>query len=275
MILKLMKHELIRKKNIFLAFIAIAFLIEAGIVFMYSNKTTEGTVWALVVFFFLVSLSAIFVVYDNVKLLSDDLNKKSGYMLFLTPNSGYTVMGAKMIIGFCEFLLITLLLVVFGWINFNLTDAFWHFTTSYEFLEMQRESLMFDINFFGPGFLSYSLVSNAIDWFALIITIYLAIVLRKTLLSNVKYKGLMSFLVFIALNVVIGIVTQTIFSVFFMTSGFGSSLMSNFSGNNIEDPEAFISFIMNAVHLGNLLNLIIIGLGFWACGYLLTKRVDL
>lgn len=273
MIAKLMKYELIRKKTTFSMFLAVMLLMELAVVYLFYRETDTSTIWAIVLFFFLLAFAAIFLVYDNIKLLSDDLNKKSGYMLFLTPNNGFRITASKMIIGLIEVLIVVVFLVGFFYVNFNVADSIFRITVNPGFLEMKRESLIFSQQYFGVGFWVYMILSYAADWFTFIITVYLAIILRKTLFSNVRYKGLMSFLVFIAINIAIGVVSQIIFSGFFFASDIGGVIISG--QDHIEDIGQFISFIKNAIHVGNVLNLLVAVGGFWLCGWLLTKKVDL
>lgn len=271
--LKLMKYEVIRKLNIWIAFIVSLFILEVVAIYFIRDNEAVSYILGIAIYLFIVAFAAIFVTYDNIKLLSDDLNKKSGYMLFLTPNNGFKIMASKMMVGFVEVLVVTLIIVGFTAINFNVADSFHGITSTEVFMSLKNDSMIFITEYFGLKFWLYSFLTNGLEWFSFIVTIYLAIVLRKTLFSNIKYKGLISFVVFIVLNVAIGIVEQLVFTGVFLANDFGQIVMQ--SGGETGDPKVIIDFVFSILNVENAINAILIIGGFWACGHLLNKKVDL
>jgi len=110
-----------------------------------------------------------------------------------------------------------------------------------------------------------------LEWFAFIVTVYLAIILRKTLFSGVKFKGFLSFAVFVALNIAVSTVTQAV-SVGVMTISNYGDLLTN---PEVIEPERIVGFVNLMIGISNGLNLVVIVGFFIASGYLLTKKVDL
>ncbi len=93
----LMKYEMIRMKYGIL--ISLAALAVLEIVYLFSMLFMDLRVTAFSVVF--LGMAVIFLVIGiAVKILSQysqDLNTKSGYMLFMTPNSYYKIVGSKLL----------------------------------------------------------------------------------------------------------------------------------------------------------------------------------
>lgn len=189
--LNLIKYEFVKKYRMFMAVIFTTIL--AGI--YTSLKFGERGLAALAI----ILSVGLFILYavDVVRMYSQDINRKTGYMIFMTPNSGYTVIGSKVItallegLGMLIFFILAMILngtIVFGPSNF------------------------FEISFLNGGLpfndliLYMSIVLTTVLLFAIqfLLTIYSAITIRKSVLANVKLKGLISFGIFIALNYIVG-----------------------------------------------------------------------
>ena len=59
----------------------------------------------------------VFYLADIIKMYSDDLNKKTGYMLFMTPNSGYKIISSKLLAAILEGFALVLIYFIFILIN--------------------------------------------------------------------------------------------------------------------------------------------------------------
>lgn len=271
MLIKLMKYDLMRKKNILLTSTAMFVLIELLLVFsLYKGNTWLIVFWIGSTILFAGTL--IFVLYDNIKLLSDDLNTKSGYMLFLTPNHGYNIIGSKMIVGFIEAIIATVFLIIAFYINYTYANSL----ANGEFALFIKEIIEgFASEIRSVGITNFHLVSmifgGVLEWFSFIATVYLAIILRKTLFSATKFKGFLSFIVFIALNIVISTVEQIAATGVMALLGYGD-LITN---PGVVEPSRIIGFVNLMIGLSNGINTAIIIGFFVACGYLLTKKIDL
>lgn len=271
MLIKLMKYDLMRKKNTLLMSIAVFVLMELFLVFNLS-RGEEGLVAFALGTTLLFAGTLIFVLYDNIKILSDDLNTKSGYMLFLTPNHGYNIVGSKMIVGFIEVIFATILLTIAFSINYTYANSI----ANGEFAVMVQELIKgFSLEIKEAGMTNFHVVlimlGLVLEWFAFIVTVYLAIILRKTIFSAVKFKGFLSFVVFVALNIAINTVTQAILGGLMAVMGFGDIV----TNSDAVDPEKVVGFVNVMIGVSNGLNLAIIIGFFIASGYLLTKKVDL
>lgn len=272
MLAKLMKYELIRRRNAMLMILASTIVVEGFILYQIYRSNDEFAFFMNVVMFIAMN---IVLIYENVKLLSDDLNKQSGYMVFLTPNSGYAITGAKMLVGFIEVILGYLLVCGFVFGNMALLYEVTESNIVYGLLEgLKQASVIIDeLNITIFDWI-ISLFNNLTKWFSFVVLIYLAIILRKTIFSNIKFKGAISFITFILLSSAVGFLSQSLFY-----AVIASNDVFVVTGNNVDlatqDLEVFKNLIRQLVHLDNVLNLIVIGLAFYVSGFLLNKKVDL
>ncbi len=273
MLMKLMKYELIRRKNSLAIFFGTLLTLELVSLFAI-NRGGKWIALFIVLMFFVIIGASLFVVYDNIKLLSDDLNNTSGYMLFMTPNHGYNITAAKMIIGFIEVTITFLLVALLYYINFLYLDSLYNISTNSDiqfiFTGMSEVIKVAEIKLIH---IIYLILTYVIGWFVFIATVYLSIILRKTLFSNSKFNGLYSFLIFVALNVITGLVGQVISVGYISISKFNGYIFSELVPES--DPVFFREFMMALFNISNVINIVIVVGFFWGCGYLLTKRVDL
>lgn len=108
--ISLIKYEFIRKYKL----VSMILITILALNLLLLTKGAGGSMLFLVV-----SLSALFVFYlvDIIKMYSDDLNKKTGYMLFMTPNSGYKIIWAKLLAAIIEGAGLVLIYFIFILIN--------------------------------------------------------------------------------------------------------------------------------------------------------------
>ncbi len=136
----------------------------------------------------------------SVVILHRDMNTKQGYMLFMTPNSCYRILGAKvlenglsiLLTGACFFALgaldITLLVAKQGQLQ-ELLDAIRSFITSID----TRLALDF------PMLASFT-VNMLLNWFSVVTACYLGVAISAALLNGKKLNGLISFLIIVLLS---------------------------------------------------------------------------
>lgn len=188
--LKLIKYEFVKKYRMFMSVIITTIL--AGIFISIKFGEMGFPVFTLVLSIGLFMLYAV----DVIQMYSQDINKRTGYMVFMTPNSGYKIISSKVITALLE----GLGMLIFFILIITLNSA----------IIYGLESL-FQINFYGLD-ISYNeviinmfifLVAVLLLSIQFLLTIYSAITIRKSVLSNVKFKGLISFGIFILLNYVI------------------------------------------------------------------------
>jgi|AGTN01.3.fsa_nt_gi hypothetical protein len=99
--MKLLKYELMRRRNLLLG-AAITLLFAEGVA-LYGIYRGGGWNTLAVVMTVLLTVGGLLLpILDTVTKLYADYKQKQGYMLFLTPRSGYRILWAKTIFGAIE-----------------------------------------------------------------------------------------------------------------------------------------------------------------------------
>ena len=200
---KLMKYEFRKTWITKLILLGVTAVAEAVYLFgLYTEK--EGPLSVSVMLLTMLAVFGVLVIgLESVLTLHRDMNTKQSYMLFMTPNSGYQILGAKvlecglsiLITGAFYFALgtmdITLLFAKSGQLN-QLWDMIQNvisqFTINGRPLTINAEIM---------AALTFSLLTG---WIGIVTMAYLADVVSAALLNGKKYNGLLSFAVFLALT---------------------------------------------------------------------------
>lgn len=194
--LKLMKYEFMRKiKNIGIGLVILAILEGVALYTIY--KGGSSLAFTLVITLLMIAGVYIFLLIDSITMYSSDLYKKPGYMLFLTPNSSAKIIGSKLLVSLVEGIVCLFLLFSSIYYNYQLIyDKYLDNPQAQELLDLLQ------------GFVGHANLQDVLSgilifvlaWFSLITVIYLAITIRKTVLSNVKAGGLFSFIIFLVIQ---------------------------------------------------------------------------
>lgn len=260
--LKIIKYDLMKKYKL----ISIVLVITALMNLLSIVKLgMEGS--ALFLGLFPMAMILLYVI-DIIKMYSDDLNKKSGYMLFMTPNSGYKIIVSKVITAILESFAILLIYFIFIVINALYISAVQGFN-----LNININELVEAINMFLSGSLGFNLGHLFLILFTILIfaigfilSAYTAITVRKSIFSESKFGGFFSFIIFVALNWLTSYVSGKIMSI--LPSDY-NIIVNNF--------ETFISagelaVILLPVIILSIVESILMAIG---SGYLLEKKINL
>jgi len=253
--LKLIKYEFLRKYKLILmtiisAVIANLFLITKGV----SGSTSFLVFFPLVLFILYVS--------DIIRMYSDDLNKKTGYMLFMTPNSGYKIIASKLITAVFEGLAILLLYFVF--ILLNGTYIFYAAGVNFDEIMRSINSALSGSLGLNLGHVFVFLLTALVFIIGFIVTVYTAITIRKSIFSEMKFGGTLSFIIFIGLNWVISFVSSKFYSVLSPNYDY----YMNLSAISVSEL-AVILFPIIALSIIQIILLTV------CSGYLLEKKINL
>lgn len=202
---KLLKYEFIRKYKLITITLVSAFLLNLYLL----TRGIAGSSSFLILFPMVLS---VLYVSDVIRTYSDDLNKKSGYMLFMTPNSGYKIIMSKLASAVIEGFGMLFIYFVFILIN----GAFIIYQTR-SYIDINE--VMNDINTLLSGNIGINLGHVFVFLFAVlvfaigfIVTVYTAMTIRKSIFSEVKFGGLLSFIIFLGLNWVLTYVSGEFYS---------------------------------------------------------------
>lgn len=210
--LKSMKYEF-RKNAFVLTIIGVVFVI-AEIMFLigtgFDNEKLFGI--GLFVLLLLGFVGSAYIMINGVNAYSRDLKDKSGYLVFMAPISTYKIIGAKLLMIFVEIL-------VFSIVSFlaAVVDIFFFVRVQTDvtmdeileglsfFFQMPKSDLYMQIA------VIVAFVFSALLALYMIVTLaYLSISLSATVFQNKRGKGLVSFLVFIALGILLSYIGNMI-----------------------------------------------------------------
>ena len=191
--LRLLKYEF--RKTLFPKLVLLALLVIFEGIFLYGywtgNNSTVTLGLSLFLFTFLCGLLAIGII--SLVTLHKDMNTRQGYMLFMTPNSTYRILGAKVAENGLSMLGIGAVGLGICLLNFSLIKQELEFITSF-------------LKNFGIGLtptfphLSALLVYIICDILCSVTTAYLADVICSSLLNGQKGSMVITFVLFALLN---------------------------------------------------------------------------
>ena len=197
--LRLLKYEL--RKTQLSKLILFAVTVVAQAVFLaglWGNRDNILATGAVLLFFIAIIGIAMMGIL-SVATLHKDMNTRQGYMLFMTPNSCYKILGAKVIECGLSILIAGAFFFALGWLDFSLllgkgaNQQIWDMFR--DMVRMINDKLTLD-----AGHISALVFSMLASWLCTITTAYLADVVSSSLLNGKKGNGFVTFLLFLALN---------------------------------------------------------------------------
>ena len=197
--LRLLKYEM--RKTLASKLILLGVTVIAQAVFLAglwgNRENTLITGAALLFFIAVIGIGLIGIL--SVATLHRDMNTKQSYMLFMTPNSCYKILGAKVIECALSVLLTGAFFFALGWLDFSLllgkdaNQKLWDMVQ--ELIRSINTQIRLDVPHISA--LVFSLLSS---WLCTITTACLADVVSSSLLNGKKGNGIVTFLLFLALN---------------------------------------------------------------------------
>lgn len=265
--LKLMKYELRKTRMFFLVTVAIIAITELlFLIGYYGNFETPFVISMTLAFLifiggFFAAMVFSFMLYYN------DISKKPGYLLFMTPQSTAKIIASKLLVGFIGLIGILLLEGIFAVPSFLL--VFHDQSDGASLVDMIIRPVM-DAMKGNWGYIILWLITLVISWFADIVGIFAAIALSRTLLGNQKGGNLVAFLFWIGINTVESIIT------YLGTFLFGDFLSPSM-GINTEAMSASeaVSVVVNFTATPLVFSLvltIVFGVGLYALTVWLTDK---
>ena len=188
--LRLLKYEL--RKTLFSKLVLLGITMIAEAVFLigfWGKKENALAIGAVLLFFIAVSGIT----------LHRDMNTKQGYMLFMTPNSCYRILGAKIIECSLSILIAGAFYFALGYLDFSLLLGK---GTNQQILDMINELISAvnnQVRLDAPH-LSALIFSMIACWICTVAIAYLSDVICTALLYGKKGNLLITFVLFIALN---------------------------------------------------------------------------
>lgn len=256
--LKMMKYEYKRALGALKILLAIVALIE--VYFLVGTTMKEGLHTGIASGLLVFSAIAcyMFVLIYGISNYNKDLKSKTGLLVFMTPVSTYRILGAKLL----SILLtgITLVAVLFGLftIDYSYAASIYHFDGIISFFKEMFESMGADITGALWSLLAF-IVMFLIQFFMTTTMAYLAISLSSTVLQNKKSKGFVSFVLFIA--------------IYMMVNGLSALIIKESVGFDVK-INGFAGAFVNMLPV-YLLYLAVAACCFYVSANLLEKKISL
>ncbi|MGI6017565.1 MAG: hypothetical protein ACOX8M_01975 [Marvinbryantia sp.] len=206
--LKLMKYEFRKtmfSKMILLVVTAIAELAYLIGVFAKNNEVLGyGSVGLL----FCGIFGIIYIGIESLISFHRDLNTKQSYMLFLTPNSSYKILGAKVIENGLSILIVGACFA--GLAALDMTIGMLYIGGVKQFLEVLESFAHIKITWNGEIIRNFLIIfmSMLSSWILAVTSGYLAILLAATVLAGKRLSGFASFLVYLVITWGLGTVSD-------------------------------------------------------------------
>ncbi|MBC7960204.1 MAG: hypothetical protein H7X94_10085 [Vallitaleaceae bacterium] len=267
--LKLLKYEFYRKLKMFI--IAASILVFAeGVVLFGIFKGGGWTILSFLTTFFMISGVVLFVFIDSIRTYSSDLNQKEGYSLFLTPTSGYKIIGSKAIMSFLELLVFVTIVFAMMVLNFEVTK-FMYKDVVQSILDPMFEALKTVYTIPNLFEIIMIVLVYVFEWFAVIMIAILSMTLRKTILANSKLGWLISLVFFVVLYSTMETITMFVLAPF----GFYREIIDLIQTSTQFAPSQFTFNIFKYVGVAACMYPLYLGILFYFSGKLLNQRVDL
>ena len=245
--LNLIKYEFSKKYKMFTVF-----LIATVLANIYFTVKLGQAGFAPLAVFLALGLLVLYVI-DVVQMYSKDINKKTGYMVFMTPNSGYKIIISKILTALIEgFVMLTFYIVV---LLLN-TLLIYGEANNIVILNTTFNSAEFIQHLF---IVLFAAILYLVQF---IMVVYTALTLSKSIFANSKYKGIISFGFFLVINYI----TTSAYWTLYRVIGFN---MHSFSGNI--SPAMLLKLFSPAMLLAVVLSSVLIA----GSGYLLEKKINL
>ncbi|WP_455714537.1 hypothetical protein [Anaerosporobacter sp.] len=206
---KLIKYELRKQMQSKLIIFGIVALIELfwfwGLFFneraLYS---TSG------ILFMVATISMTFLYFESITTFSRDLKTKNSYMMFMTPNSSYKIVGAKILTSVVQILVYGLCFFGIGLLDMGIMAIrFNSFSETIEMVQkLLREFMNIDVD---VTFVFLNIAVILISGIFILVLAYVSITLSSTFLANKSYKGVVSFLIFVAISIVEDKISSALF----------------------------------------------------------------
>ena len=146
----------------------------------------------------------------SVFVLHKDLNTKQSYMLFMTPNSTYKILGAKIIENFGSIILAGVMFFVLAVVDISIWSA-------------KSEGVKGTIDFVGDIIglatkdgiqldilhIAITTADSLVSWVFVVMVGFFAVVLSACFFNGRKFNGLLSFVIFLVVTIVINKIFDT------------------------------------------------------------------
>ena len=207
--INLIKYEF--RKTWTTKLILLAITAFAEVVFLASLYLDKRDINALsIVALTILAIGGIlFIGIQSILTMHQDMNTKQGYMLYMTPNSCYKILGGKVLENGLSMFVAGAFYFALGALDVPLLLG--HYGELDKLMEMVKQfmsSMQMEVSLNGRMFALFAL-SFLCSWLCTVTTAYLADVVATCLLNGKKHNGWIGLLVFILLQTLFSWVERT------------------------------------------------------------------
>lgn len=263
--LKLIKYEIKTIQKEFFMMIGVAILLNLALLTRINAWGKDVIlVLSLLVCFGVAVVAFIYSIFT----FSRELKHDTGYLLYTIPKTGYSILGSKLISA----LIIIFLTVIVGllmtlFVSFIAFGSYFskglndYFKVSGTWGSLNTIKLILVI--------VVDLIIVIIGYCGTLLSIYFSAAISKVILNRRKFAGLLSFIIFIIVNLIGGKIYDILFN----------ALPANINPymkvlNNVNNPEPTVLLIPVNIAGGIFELIFTVGL-FIATAYILEKKIDL
>ena len=251
--LNLIKYEL---RSTFLTILGICVSVILGSLFLIikRNDWDMNMILGLSVTLIITALVVIFI--SSLKIISKYLYEDSGYLLFTLPQSGKSIMTSRLITALIQ----TSIVVFVCLLMFYLTIAS---EVDLNFLkEFKFNVILFTITQYIWGI------------FSSLTLIYFSMIIGKVALKGKKLGKIGSFIIFIVISSVIGLLSFKINTIFPQTFNLGDfSMIANYKVSTLDFTGSNGAVAVNIASM--IFDIITFVVFFISSSYLIDKKLDL
>ncbi len=201
--LKLMKYEFRKTWLTKLVLLGITAALEVLFLVSLYAEYEDTLIVAIGLLTMVATLGVLVIGLESVLTLHRDMNTKQSYILFMTPNSSYKILGAKVLE--CSFSILVIGAFFFALGALDISLLFAKSGTLNQIWDMIQDILR-NITVAGHALTidtptMAAVVFNLLTaWILTVTTAYLADVVSSALLNGKKFNGLLSFVLFLLLT---------------------------------------------------------------------------
>lgn len=208
--LKLMKYEMRKTLFVKLVLLALATIAEVFFLVSLNGDSPERVSVSILLLVLLAVFGILFMGISSILTLHKDMNTKQSYMLFMTPNSRYSILGAKVLENGLSTVIAGAFFFVLGLLDIGATLK--KYDSIEGVLDMLRtivEAAGASINFRLTDVICFTVMMVA-SWLMTVTTAYLADVISSSVLNGKKGGLLISFVLFILLTMLLNKILSVI-----------------------------------------------------------------
>ena len=207
--LKLMKYEF--RKTAFSKLILLSITLLSEIVYLLGIFLKKDMFLSSGIMFLVLcaTMGILYIGLESVTVLHRDLNTKQSYMLFLTPKSSYQILGAKILENGISILITGAFFAALAAID--AAAAYFYVGGLKEVWNMVNDVLYVSMHIsVDPVSIAFAFFTLLASWISYIVSADFAVILSASVLAGKKASGVVSFVIFIILSTLLGMVLDRV-----------------------------------------------------------------